>query len=243
MSGGRWRRFVVAGAVGALAVATGGCQVGLTADVDVRADGSGVVRAGVGLDAEALEAVGDLPMELAVDDLREAGWSVSPPRLEGDGTTWVRATKSFEDTPGASQVLHELGPVFADLRLEREATLRGSRSRLDGALDLTGGLSAFTDPALVEALGPDLLASRPPSVLAGQVRVQFSADLAGRVRSNATVSQRGRPVWFARPGQRIPISATGELDRTALLVAGGGSAALIAGVLVLVVVVRRRRKA
>ena len=69
------------------------CQVTIVAGVDAKADGSGVVRAGVGLDADALHQIPDLRQQLKVDDLRKAGWTVVGPRKEGDGRTWVRATK------------------------------------------------------------------------------------------------------------------------------------------------------
>ena len=65
----RWFRAVVAGAL--LFLLTG-CQIRVVAGVEARRDGSGVVRAGVGLDREALKEVPDLPNRLRVDDLRKA---------------------------------------------------------------------------------------------------------------------------------------------------------------------------
>jgi hypothetical protein len=63
-------RAVVAGA---LLLLLTGCQIRVAAGVEARRDGSGVVRAGVGLDREALKEVPDLPNRLRVDDLRKAG--------------------------------------------------------------------------------------------------------------------------------------------------------------------------
>ena len=61
----------------ALLLVCSACQVTIATEVDARADGSGVIRAGVGLDREALAQVPDLAGQLQVDDLRRAGWRVT----------------------------------------------------------------------------------------------------------------------------------------------------------------------
>src|SRR5262245_50294886 len=90
------RRAAAALAVTFLLLATG-CQVTLTAGIDVRGDGSGFVRAGIGLDDDALRELGDPASELRLDDLRDSGWAVTGPAKEADGLTWVRLAKPFAD--------------------------------------------------------------------------------------------------------------------------------------------------
>src|SRR5205823_6678314 len=107
------------------------CQVTISTGVDVHADGSGMVRAGVGLDADAVKQVPDLASQLKVDDLRRAGWTVTGPRKEGDALTWVRASKPFSRPQDAARVVAELnGPngPFRALRVDRKSVVYG-RSR------------------------------------------------------------------------------------------------------------------
>ena len=132
----RWFRAVVAGA---LLLLLTGCQIRVVAGVEAHHDGSGVVRAGVGLDREALKEVPDLPNRLRVDDLRKAGWEVTDPAAEKDGLTWVRATKKFSTPAGADRAVRELsgttGP-FQGFRLRRQHSLFRTTTRFRGVVDL-----------------------------------------------------------------------------------------------------------
>ena len=116
------RRALFAAATLAL-LACSACQVTIAVGVDAKQNGSGVVRAGVGLDDDALRQIPDLAQQLRVDDLKRAGWTVVGPRKESDKRTWVRATKSFANPAGAAQAMTELnGPngPFKDFRLTRK---------------------------------------------------------------------------------------------------------------------------
>jgi hypothetical protein len=226
------------------------CQVRVTAGIDVGADGEGTVRAGVGLDAEALRAVGDLAAALRVDDLRAASWEVEGPREEGDGLTWVRAARAFSDVEEAGLALSELsGPdgPFRNLTFERERSFLRTKTRLSGSVDLSGGLAGFADAELRNLVG-DTIRLDPEGVrgelgadVDQAVQVQFEARLPGSVTSNAPERAADRFVWRPAMGQQLAIQASSSgltipvvpiaLAVGLLLTVGAGT----------VVVVRRRR--
>ncbi|MDQ3980026.1 MAG: hypothetical protein M3314_10805 [Actinomycetota bacterium] len=166
-----------------VAVATGACQVVLTAGVQAERDGSGWVRAGIGLDGEALRELGDPARELRLEDLRQSGWDVIGPERDDDGLTWVRVAKRFATPEDASRVAAELsgqeGP-FRDFRLERSRSFFKTRTSFSGLIDLSRGLAGLNDPALQEKLGDhDLGLER---VREG-VKVRVEAELPGRTQS------------------------------------------------------------
>ncbi len=217
-----------------------GCQVTLAARVDARPDGSGTVRAGVGLDADALRQVGDLAAALRVDDLRQAGWEVAAPKVEDDGLTWVRASRRFADPREAERVMAQLsGPAgpFRDFRLTRSGSLLRTRTAFTGTVDLTAGLAALTDPDFVDRLGGD------PALdsLADAVRVEVSAGLPGTIRSNAPTMSGGRAVWTPEMGSQLLLQAEGDLRRLGPIVYG--AMAVLVAVAALALVGRRRRHA
>ncbi|MDQ4132131.1 MAG: hypothetical protein M3179_02755 [Actinomycetota bacterium] len=192
------------------------CDVTVFAEVDARADGTGTVRAGVGLDADALDKAGDLSGTLEIDDLRQAGWDVVGPRQEGDGLTWVRASKPFSSPEQADRILAELsGPEgpFRNLHLVQRRSFFHTRTSFNGEVDLSGGLTAFVDPQLEErlggALGFDLEALRKQfgPELGDVFRVEFIARLPGSVRASTGQSSDGRAEWLIEPGQRVNLDA------------------------------------
>ena len=235
----RFSRLCCVAAV--LLLAGTGCQVTLAAGVDVRPDGSGTVRAGLGLDADALAQVGDLAAVLRVDDLRQVGWEVEGPAAEDDGLTWVRASKRFAEVAEAERSLAQLsGPAgpFRDFRLTRSGSLLRTRTTLTGAVDLSAGLSGLVDPEFTERLGG---AEVGLDALAQATRVEFSAGLPGSITSNAPSSGGSRAVWTPEMGSQLTLTAEGDLRRLAPLVYGALAVAAAAAALVLVL--RRRGRA
>ena len=200
-----------------LLLALSACQVRVTAGLDVDPDGEGTVRAAVGLDGNALRAVGDLAAALRVDDLRAVGWEVEGPRPEGDGLTWVRASRSFSDVDEARLALSQIsGPdgPFRNLTFDRERSFLRTRTRLSGAVDLSGGLAGFADADLRTLLGdtvrldPEGLRAELGADLDRAVQVQFEARLPGSVRSNAPERSGNRSVWRPLVGQQLTIEAS-----------------------------------
>lgn len=250
----RVRIAVVALAL-ALALFATGCQVTLSARIDLRADGSGTVHAGVGFDDEAVREIGDLGAALRADDLRRAGWEVVGPTREDDGLTWVRASKGFEDPDEAAVVAAELsGPdgPFQDFQVTHERSLLRTRTSFRGVVDLTGGLAGLSDADLQTALGDfdlglDLegLRRRFGDALGDRVRVEVSAGLPGQVEAEGATVDGGRAVWTPAPGERLELAATGDLRRLAPLVYGTLALVAVAGGLVVFVLrarVRRRKR-
>ena len=223
----RWFRAVVAGA---LLLLLTGCQIRVVAGVEAHHDGSGVVRAGVGLDREALKEVPDLPNRLRVDDLRKAGWEVTDPAAEKDGLTWVRATKKFSTPAGADRAVRELsGPTgpFQGFRLRRQHSLFRTTTRFRGVVDLSSGANGFTDEQLRQRLGgTDLgldeksLQRRVGIVFNRIFRVQVVARLPGNIDSNAPTKAANGVVWTPKLGERATLVAAARAWNTTTIVFG-----------------------
>jgi hypothetical protein len=219
----------------------------VTAGVEARRGGGGVVRAGVGLDREALAEVPDLPNRLRVDDLRKAGWDVTGPAAEKDGLTWVRATKEFTTPAGADRAFRELsGPQgpFQRFRLRRDHSLFRTTTRFRGVVDLTSGANGFTDDQLRQRLGgTDLgldeqsLQRRVGIVLNRIFRVQVVARLPGSIDSNAPTKAANGVAWTPKLGEKATLVATAHAWNTTTIVFG--LLALVAAAAFLRVLMRR----
>ena len=213
---GSLRLLIVAVAV---VLAGGACQVRVTGGVDMKPDGNGTVRAGVGLDAEAARMVGDLAGVLRVDDLRQAGWTVEGPEEEDDGLTWVRVSKEVDDIEEANRTLAELtGPEgpFRDLSVSRSQTLVHNRTNLRGSIDLSGGLTGLGDADFLARVGDGLpldveaLRQEFGADLDQTLQVQFEARLPGSPEANTTEREEGRLVWRPLLGERMTIQASSQ---------------------------------
>ncbi len=244
------RLLVLVALLGWMATA---CQVDLVAGVNVNRDGSGQVSASVGLDADAVKAVGDVAGALRVDDLRQAGWKVAGPRKEDDGLTWVRATKAFSGPDEAGRSMAQLagpGGPFRDFKLTRTKSLLRSRTTFTGTLDLTGGLTGLSDPDLTERLGDvdlgldlDGLRRRFGDDLGKSVKVQVVAGLPGKVATNAPSRDGGRALWSPDFGQSVRMQASSDALKVAPgLVAAAVAAFVLAGLGAFLGLRRRRRR-
>ena len=232
-----------------LAWATTACQLTVAAGVDVNRDGTGRVTAGLGLDDEALKETGDLNTALRLDDVRAAGWQIDTPRKEGDGLTWVRASKPFADPEQVPAILAELnGPQgpFRDFRVVRAKSLTRSKTTFTGTLDLAGGLTGLSDPDLNTALddvdlGVDVEGLRRR--FGDQLKVQVTAALPGEVKTNAPARDGGRALWAPELGQTVQLEASSEAFRVDPRIPIFAGAALLIVVVGLAVLLRRGRRA
>ena len=241
------RRRLLPLLVALLAWAASACQVTLTAGVDVSRDGTGRVVAGVGLDDAAVREVRDLATALRLDDVRAAGWQVDTPRKEGDGLTWIRASKPFTEPEQVPTILAELngaGGPFRDFKVIRTKSLTRSTTTFTGTVDLAAGLTGLSDPELTAALGDvdlgldvDALRQR----FGDQLDVRVTAGLPGELKTNAPTREGGRALWTPDLGQTIQLEASSEalqLDPRLLAAAAG---TLLLASLLLAVLVRRHR--
>ena len=231
-------------AAAALLLACSACHVTIATDVEARADGSGLIRAGVGLDREALAQVPQLAEQLQVDDLRRAGWRVVGPRRERDGLTWVRASFPFETPAEAHRaVAHLNGPAgpFRGFALKHEASRFRSRVRFSGTVDLGRGLEGFADAELERRLG-----AANPGVDAATLKRRFGVDLERLLKVEVTARLPGLVrSWRPRvggPPVRLEASSV-SWDVPALGLAGAGGVALVVGIAALVAGRRRARPA
>lgn len=231
-----------------LAWATSACQLTLTAGVDVNRDGTGRVVAGVGLDDEAVREVGDLPTALRLDDVRAAGWLVDAPRKEGDGLTWIRASKPFtepEQVPAIIAELNGAGGPFRDFRVTRTKSLTRSKTTFSGAVDLAAGLTGLSDPELVAALddvdlGLDVEGLR--ARFGDRIKVLATVGLPGEVTTNAPARDGGRALWVPELGQTVQLEASSSAFRVDPRLPIAAGAALVLATVLLVVLLRRRRR-
>ena len=242
------RRRLLPLLVALLAWATSACQVTLTAGVDVNRDGTGRVVAGLGLDDDALREVGDLATGLRLDDVRAAGWLVDAPRKEGDGLTWIRASKPFtepEQVPSIVAELNGAGGPFRDFRVTRTKSFTRSKTTFTGTVDLAAGLTGLSDPELAAALedidlGLDVDGLR--SRFGDRIKVMATVGLPGDVTTNAPARDGGRALWAPDLGQTIQLEASSSAFRVDPRVPIIAGAALLVAVLLLIVLLRRRRQ-
>jgi hypothetical protein len=160
-----------------------GCRMQLDTTIVIDDDGSGTVTQAVGLDPAALARIGDLERQVAVDDLRAAGWTVDPPVLEGD-TTWVRARREVKDTTELAVVVSQLngaqGP-FLDLGAGRRDTFLERVTEFTATYDLTKGAALFSDPEL------DAVAGNPWGALLAEIEAEEGRPPSEMVETSVTV--------------------------------------------------------
>lgn len=232
----------------AAALSLGACQVTTSVGVDAKADGSGVVRATVTLDAEAAKEAGDLSGRLRVDDLKASGWRISGPTATPDGGQAVSAAKPFATPAEATTIVEQLsgadGP-FRDFTLTRSRSFLKTRTTFKGRVDLSKGLASFSDPSLRERLGgsdlgfdPAALEGRLGRQLARIFPVKVAVRLPGDVTSNATTDAVNGAQWSPSFGENVVLTAEAEQWNTRTIAAA--AVALLAALALVFVLLRRR---
>jgi hypothetical protein len=237
------RRVIYFLAVSALVVGAG-CRVDTEVAVTVDPDGGGTVAVTVTLDAEAAAEVPDLDQSLLVEDLEATGWRVRGPLPAPGGGARVVATRRFAN-PGqlddvADQLTVDGGPI-RDFRLTREHSFGTTRYRLEGTVDLSGGLDAFGDQALRDTLGGQML-GRSPEELAAELGVP--PEEAFRFRVRVRLPDGEEAVWTPELGaDPLTIEATSTRRRPqAWLFAGAAAVAALGFIVTLALVVRLNRR-
>ncbi len=172
------RRAAAAVVATLLVLLLAGCQLQATVGATVADDGSGTISVAVGLDAKALERVGNPDRVLRLDDLRAVGWEVTPAERRPDGTTWVRATRRFASPPEVAGIMASLHPTaFQGFALTKDEGLGGTTWTFAGTIDLTRGIDTFADPQLTAALGGDAFGGQVGAIEAAEGRKV--ADMVG----------------------------------------------------------------
>ena len=241
------RRNTLVLAVAALALLLcSACQVTIAVGVDAKQNGSGVVRAGVGLDDDALRQIPDLAQQLRVDDLKKAGWTVVGPRKESDNRTWVRATKAFANAAGAAKAMNELnGPngPFKSFRLTTKHSFLRTKTSFSGTVDRVGA-KGLADPRLQQQLGgsgvdPNVLEQQLNQIIDRTVRTEVVAHLPGSISSNAPTDISGGVLWHPKAGEQAHLTASSTAWNLRPIIFGAVALALA---IAAVVVWRRSRR-
>jgi hypothetical protein len=240
----------------AAVVVLAGCRLDVGVDVAMQADGTGTVTATA--DAELVNAAPSALGDLRLDDIRAAGWTVATPARGADGSQTVTLTKPFSTPAEATAVLGELngpnGPL-QNLTVSLDRSFAVVSSSLTGAVQLTGGIGAFSDAALAQALGSQPLANLVTQPIDQVMGLTVTARFPGRVTSASgeIAADRASVTW--RPP--LTDSTSTALDahfehvdqgardarRTSRLAWGALAlyGVLFAAVVIAVVVVLRRR--
>jgi hypothetical protein len=214
------RRASAAVALLALVAVLTGCRIDVAVDVVVDDDGSGTVTVTAVADAEVLSEVPGLADDVAVDDLREDGWEIEGPDPTADGGLRIVLRRGFDDLNELNEVLVNLGGPFGRVSVGREDSFARTGWAVDGVLRLDGGLSAFADQALVDAVRAvpyeDDLAARGLS-LEQAVTITFSIRLPGSLTETTGIERRtdqGTVVTWTAPLDGSSMSVATLSERT-----------------------------
>ncbi len=225
------------------------CKVSIVVGVDGRADGSGTVRATVGLDKEAADRLRRSGGRLEAADLRQAGWTVATRRNLAGGREEIVATKPFNTPRELGAVIDEVaGPrhPLRDFKLTRDRSTFTTKTRFRGVVDLTGGVNAFGDDRLKEQTGADVgvdpkeLERQAGAALNRFFSVQVAVRLPGDVSANAPGKAGNGAVWRPQLGERAALVASASQFDTRRV---GLIAIAVAATAALVAVQLRRRRA
>jgi hypothetical protein len=234
-------------ALALLAVLVGSaCEVRTSVDVVVEEDGSGTVSVAVGLDEAALAQVPDLDADgvsgvadltalVRVADLEAAGWTVTPPAEPSSGFVWIRVSKPFGTPDEANAILAEItgpeGPL-RDLSLTRSTGFASTDLSFTGTADLSGGLEAFGDAGLAQALDGEPLGED-----VAEIEQRIGGSVADAFRFDVTVDLPGSSSaasWSPRLGEPAEsLSARSTVRDVPVLVLTGLAA--VAGIAFVVV--------
>ena len=132
------------------------CQVDAVVTLDVGQNGAGTLSLSVLADKEVVAQTPKLTTDLRFADAVAAGWVVSGPNATADGGMQASLSHTFDNDVQATVLLSQLSGVFGPFKqmtFTRTGKDTDSTYKLDGALQVDGGLDAFADPALLKIIG------------------------------------------------------------------------------------------
>jgi hypothetical protein len=236
-----------------------GCHVDVGVDVAMTKDGSGTITVTVTADKDVVAKAPGLAADLRLTDVAAAGWSIDGPAPTPDGGLQVVLHQSFDTPAQANAILSGLngpsGPLMG-LTLARARTDDATSFSVNGTLQVTGGLDAFSDADLLAIVGASPYANQLAAASVAPtdaVSMSFSAGLPGDVKS--TTAPDGKRLSWVVPmdGSATDVATATELkDPKNIWAAPLSKAALIAlvvwivisiGFITYVVIARRRRAA
>ncbi len=170
-----------------------GCQADVRISVTATRAGAGQLAVSLVLDRQAAARIGDVGRALQLGDLERAGWQLSGPQTGPDGSVTTTISHPFGSAALASALLDELsspGPGGRrpfTLAVRRGRGLTSSQVAVSGEVDLRGGVDAFADDGLRQALGVT-------SVQAAIDRLRQDGDTVPTVSAQVVTALPGRPV-------------------------------------------------
>ena len=192
-------------ALGALSLVA--CRADVKISVTSTQGGAGQLAVSFVLDAQAVARIGDVGRALQLGDLERAGWQLSGPHTGADGSVTTTISHPFSSVAQASALLDQLSapgpggrrPFTLSLRHGRGLT--SSQVGLSGDVDLRGGVDAFADDQIRQALGVT-------SLQAAIDRLRQDGDTVPTVSAQVVAVLPGRPVHLAGDGQVVGDTVT-----------------------------------
>jgi hypothetical protein len=196
------RRLGRFGIVAILGLVLAGCNVNARVDVVLHADGSGVLRSTVTLDADALAQLGATagsPPPVMVNDLRAAGWTVSPWKRSGGGSQTITLSHAFADQSELARRVGDLAGPHGILRNPTVNHQRGwfsSHDAMSLVVDMRAPSIGVTSDAALAAklrsagINPAVLESQLDSQIKGALHLTVALHLPGG-HTETYVAQQG----------------------------------------------------
>ncbi len=243
----------------AITVFCASCRVDVNVNIAMKVDGSGLITITAVADAAVVKQAPSLATDLRFDDVKTAGWTVVGPTAEPTGGLRVVLTKTFQTPAQATEILANVsgpnGPLVG-IALAREHTGALTTFHLNGTLQVTGGMSAFSDETLLSAVGATPYARELAAAgvqPADAVGITLTAGLPGAVKTT-TGAQGGGTLSWTVPGDgsavdvgtitqdKAPTNAWAGALAKGALIALAVWLIVCAGFIVYVIVVRQRNE-
>jgi len=241
-----------------VAIACASCRVDVAIDVTMDDDGSGTVTVTAIADADVVRQSTSLATDLRFDDIVAAGWIVDGPAPTQSGGIQVVFTHTFETPAEATALLADIdgdkGPLVG-ITLERTVVKKTTTFTLNGTLQVTGGLDAFSDEELLAAVGATPYATQIAGAglqPADAIGITFTASLPGKIDNTTAAAGEGLSWTVPLDGTAVDVATLSETKDTrnawASPLARGARIGLIAWgaislcVIVYVMLARRRQR-
>jgi hypothetical protein len=240
-----------------LVVLCAACHVDVKVDVAMVKDGSGTITVTATADKDIVDKAPGLATDLRLADVAAAGWSVDGPAPTPDGGLQVVLRRSFSTPAQANAILASVnGPAgpLNGITFGRTRTDNATNFTINGALQINGGLDAFSDPELLAIVGATPYANQLAVANVAPtdaVTMMLTVDLPGDVKSTTSVAEDELSWVVPMDGSAVDVATVTELKDPKNVWAGpAAKASLIAlivwiivslGFIAYVIVARRRR--
>ena len=184
------------------------CQVNAVVTLDVAQSGAGLVTVNLIADSEVVAAAPNLADDLRFDDATAAGWVIARPNKTADGGLQVSLKHTFDNAEQAGVLLNQLsgefGP-FKQMSLSRTGKDTDSTFKLDGILQVDGGLNAFADSQMLKIIGGAPFADNVQQAgldLGKAMTIDFVATLPGVIERTTGIDTANTVTW------RVPLDGS-----------------------------------